>query len=90
MSSGLGKTLKEGAKKLLALLPSALPGVINLSLPVCVNYPTLTLCGPETTKKGTLANIVDPDEMPHNAAFDQGLLCLLSKNDLQRKKYNNF
>ena len=23
---------------------------------------------------GILANIVDPDEMPHNAAFHQGLL----------------
>ena len=36
MSSGLGKTLKEGAKKLLALLPSSLTGVIHLSVPVCV------------------------------------------------------
>ena len=27
--------------------------------------------------KSTLANSEDPDEMPHNAAFQQGLLCLL-------------
>ena len=25
---------------------------------------------------GTLANSEDPDEMPHNAAFHQGLHCL--------------
>ena len=33
---------------------------------------------------GNLANIVDPDEMPHDAAFQQGLHCL----HIQRKKYN--
>ena len=27
---------------------------------------------------GTLANSEDPDEMQHNAAFHQGLHCLLS------------
>ena len=26
---------------------------------------------------GTLANSEDPDEMPHNVAFHQGLHCLL-------------
>ena len=26
---------------------------------------------------GTLANSEDPDEMPQNAAFNQGLQCLL-------------
>ena len=29
---------------------------------------------------GTLANTEDPDEMPHNAAFHQGLHCLLAKS----------
>ena len=29
---------------------------------------------------GTLANSEDPDEMPHDAAFHQGLLCLLREN----------
>ena len=29
---------------------------------------------------GTLANSEDPDEMPHNAAFHQGLHCLLLIN----------
>ena len=28
-------------------------------------------------KTGTIANSEDPDEMPHNAAFHQGLHCLL-------------
>ena len=28
-------------------------------------------------KTGTLANIEDPDEIQHNAAFHQGLQCLL-------------
>ena len=39
---------------------------------------------------GTLTNSEDPDEMPHNAAFHQGLHCLLRPNNLQRKKYNIF
>ena len=29
----------------------------------------------------------DPDEMPHNAAFHQGLHCLLRLNNLQGQKY---
>ena len=33
---------------------------------------------------GTLANSVDPDEMQHNAAFHQGLDCLLR---LKQQKY---
>ena len=28
---------------------------------------------------GTMANSEDPDEMPHNAAFHQGLHCLLTQ-----------
>ena len=35
---------------------------------------------------GTLVNSEDPDEMPHNAAFHQGLLCLLSQIDFHRKE----
>ena len=35
-----------------------------------------------------LANNEDPDEMLHYAAFHPGLPCLLSQNDLKRKKYN--
>ena len=40
----------------------------------------------------TSANSEDPDEIPHNAAFQQILQCLIdkNKNDLQRKKYNLF
>ena len=29
---------------------------------------------------GTLANSEDPDEIPHNAAFHQGLHCLIRHN----------
>ena len=29
----------------------------------------------ENPQMGTLTNRVDPDEMPHNAAFHQGLHC---------------
>ena len=40
---------------------------------------------------GTLANSEDPDEMLHNAAFHQGLHCLLRQKPIfQRKKYNFF
>ena len=31
---------------------------------------------------GTLTNSVDPNEMQHNAAFHQGLNCLLFNSDL--------
>ena len=34
----------------------------------------------------TFINSEDPDEMPHYAAFHQGLYCLLEKKDLQTKK----
>ena len=34
---------------------------------------------------GTMANSEDPDEMPHVAAFQQGMRCLLI--NLQRKKF---
>ena len=35
-----------------------------------------------------LANSEDSDKMPHNAAFQQGLHCLLKKqNNLHRKKH---
>ena len=37
---------------------------------------------------GTFANSEDPDEMQHNAAFYQGLHCLLiSKTNFQGQKY---
>ena len=36
----------------------------------------------------TFINSEDPDEMPHYAAFHQGLYCLLGKKDLQTKKNN--
>ena len=34
----------------------------------------------------TLANSEDPDEMPHNAAFHQGLHCLLRKKRYSEKQ----
>ena len=36
----------------------------------------------------TFINSEDPDEMPHYAAFHQGLYCLLGKKDLQTKNNN--
>ena len=36
---------------------------------------------------GTWANSEDPDEMQHNAAFHQGLHCMLRLNNLQGQKY---
>ena len=38
---------------------------------------SLALCILETPKCVTLANSADPDEMQHDAAFHQGLHCLL-------------
>ena len=35
---------------------------------------------------GTLANSEDPDEVPHNVAFHQGLHCLLSQNRSSEKE----
>ena len=44
-------------------------------------------CSLETgnPKMGTLANSENPDEMPHNAAFYQGLHCFLRKNLTSKK-----
>ena len=36
---------------------------------------------------GTLANSEDPDEMQHNAAFHQGLHCLLYRSSEKDIKY---
>ena len=38
-----------------------------------------------TNLKVILANSENVDEMPHKAAFHQGLHCLLGQIDLQRK-----
>ena len=46
----------------------------------------LTLGRPETSYTGTLANSVDPDEMPHNVAFHQGLHCLLRQSPSSEKE----
>ena len=35
---------------------------------------------------GTMANRVDPNEMPHKAAFHQGLHCLLMQNRSSEKE----
>ena len=34
---------------------------------------------------GTMANSEDPDEMPHNAVFHQGLHCLLRQINLRER-----
>ena len=38
----------------------------------------------------TFTNSEDPDEMPHYAAFHQGLYCLLRCKDLQTRKTTFF
>ena len=39
--------------------------------------PTTKLSGPRHAGAYTLANSEEPDEMPHNVAFHQGLHCLI-------------
>ena len=39
---------------------------------------------------GTLANSEDPDKMPHDAAFHQGLLCLPRKKLIFRERNTIF
>ena len=39
---------------------------------------------------GTLANCEDPDEMPHNVAFHQGLHCLLRQNQSSETEIQKF
>ena len=39
---------------------------------------------------GTLANSEGPDEMPHNAAFHQGLQSLIRQNPSSEKETNFF
>ena len=41
-------------------------------------------------RKGILANSVDPDEMQHNAAFHQGLNCLLQFNQSSWKEIHHY
>ena len=36
-------------------------------------------------KTGIFTNSEDPDEMPRNVAFHQGLHCLIGKRELQTK-----
>ena len=38
---------------------------------------------------GTFANSEDPDEMPHNAAFHQGI-CTVCQNKINLQTTNNF
>ena len=38
----------------------------------------------------TMANSEDPDEMPHKAAFHQGLHCLLRQNRSSEKEIHYF
>ena len=40
--------------------------------------------------KGVLTNSEDPDEMPHNAAFHQGLHCLLIQSQFSEKEIQYF
>ena len=46
----------------------------------------LTLWRLETPKIGTLANSEDPDEMPHDIAFHQGLHCLQRQEQSSKKE----
>ena len=39
---------------------------------------------------GTFANSEDPDEMLHNAAFHQGLHCLLRQSQSSEKEIQKF
>ena len=39
---------------------------------------------------GTIANSEDPDEMQHNAAFHQGLHCLLRQNQSSEREMQYF
>ena len=39
---------------------------------------------------GTLANSEDPDEMLHNAAFHQGIHCLLKQKPSSEKKIQSY
>ena len=40
-------------------------------------------------KVSSLANSEDPGKMPHNTTFRPGLHCLLGKNDIRRKSFEN-
>ena len=60
----------------------------HLSSGICDQI-MLTLCI-TVTPMLTMANSEDPEEMPHDAVFLQGLHCLIDKCDLQKAKYNLF
>ena len=57
--------------------------------PVCeilVLVPYLKLFVEWKSITGTLASSIDPDEMPHDVAFHQGLHCLL-RQSLEKEMY---
>ena len=56
------------------------------SVQTIVLYITLNPLYTGYSKLSTLANSEDPDEMPHDAAFHQGLHCLLRKILIFREK----
>ena len=49
----------------------------NLKILLLRENTGITVCILKTSSMGTLASSEDPDEMQHNAAFHQGLHCLL-------------
>ena len=63
--------------------------IITCNHSLCtMDSPDLTISNlMENSITGTLANSEDPDEMPHYAAFHQGLHCLLSQNQSLEREY---
>ena len=57
----------------------------SLSLICILQNCWLTLCRPETPKWVLWQKAKTPDEMPHNAAFHQGLQCLQTQNQPSEK-----
>ena len=60
--------------------------VRSIDINVLCKFCSLTFHLLKTAKPRTLGNSEDPDEMQHNAAFHQGLHCLLYQNDLHGEK----
>ena len=54
------------------------------------NFISINYLKTRNLKTGTLANSADPDEMLHNAAFHQGLHCLLRHKQSSEKETDLF
>ena len=79
-----GELIIPICEEMLTILPHTENKIVDLIHHV--GKSSLTLRTSTLSIPGTLENSEDPDEMPHNAAFHQGIHCLLRQNRYSEKE----